>query len=139
MVEMHNAASGEAALFCFLVVSAEQRVTLGEEALTRACLNQFARILGAGARSPSTTLFQDWAADPRTAAAAHRGVGGLLAPDPAPWVTGPWRKCVALAGSATSPSEPGYLAGAVVAVTRSVDETLRKLGAGGRRAGNVEL
>jgi monoamine oxidase len=69
MMEMHDAttASVKAALFGFLGVAAEQRVLLGEEALTRACLDQFARIFGEEAGGPRATLFKDWAADPLTA------------------------------------------------------------------------
>jgi monoamine oxidase len=126
MVEMHDAttASGEAALFGFLGVGAEQRAALGEETLTRACLDQFARIFGADAKRPRATLFQDWAADPRTATVADRVAGGHPAPDPAPWVTGAWKERLALAGSETSPSEPGYLAGAVEAAARAVGDLL---------------
>jgi monoamine oxidase len=137
MAEMHDAttASGGAALFGFLGVGAEQRATLGEEALTRACLDQLARIFGADARSPRATLFKDWAADPWTATAADRGAGGHPAADSAPWVAGPWKERLALAGSETSPSEPGYLTGAVVAAGRAVAETREKLGAGGHVPG----
>jgi monoamine oxidase len=132
MVEMHDAttASGGAALFGFLGVSAEERATLGEEALTRACLHQFGRVFGPEAQSPRATLFKDWAADPLTATAADRSAGGHIAPDPAPWVAGLWRERLTLAGSETSPSEPGYLAGAVVAATQAVSETRQKLRAG---------
>ena len=133
MPEMHDAttASGQAALFGFLGVGADQRAALGEQALTRACLDQLARLFGAEARRPRATLFKDWAADPLTAAAADHVATGHPVPDPAPWVTGPWQARLALAGSETSPSEPGYLAGAVVAAARAVDETLRKALAGG--------
>lgn len=135
MAEMHDAttASGGAALFGFLGAGAEQRAALGEEALTRACVDQFARIFGADARGPRATLFKDWAADPRTATVADRGAGGHPAPDPARWVEGPWKERLALAGSETSASEPGYLAGAVAAAARAVAETLEKLGTVGRR------
>jgi monoamine oxidase len=136
MPEMHDAttASGQAALFGFLGVGAEQRAALGEQALTRACVDQFARIFGPEAQRPRATLFKDWAADPLTATAADRAAVGHPTPDPAPWVAGPWQARLALGGSETSPSEPGYLAGAVVAATRAVAETLQKLrtlGAGG--------
>ncbi|HEX8274203.1 MAG TPA: hypothetical protein VF615_16305 [Longimicrobiaceae bacterium] len=80
-------------------------------------------------RASRATLFKDWAADPLTA--ADRSAGGHVAPAPAPWVVGPWSERLALGGSETSPAEPGYLAGAVVAATQAVDKTLRKLGAGG--------
>lgn len=130
MPEMHDAttASGRAALFGFLGVGAEQRAALGEPALTRACLEQFARLFGPEAGRPRATLFKDWAADPLTATAADRAAGGHPTPDSAPWVAGPWQARLALGGSETSPSEPGYLAGAVVAAARAVAETLQKLG-----------
>lgn len=136
MPEMHDAttASGRAALFGFLGVGAEQRAALGEAVLTRACLDQLARLFGPEAERPRATLFKDWAADPLTATATDRVGGGHPTPDPAPWVTGPWRAHLTLAGSETSPSEPGYLAGAVVAATRAVADTLRTLGVGSNRA-----
>lgn len=129
MPEIHDAttASGQAALFGFLGVSADQRVALGDDALIRACLDQFERLFGAEARHPRATLLKDWAADPLTATADDRLSTGHVAPDPAPWVSGPWQARLALAGSETSPIEPGYLAGAVVAAARAVDETLRKV------------
>ncbi len=130
MAEMHDAttASGGAALFGFLGVGADQRAALGEEALTRACLDQIARVFGADARTPRATRFKDWAADPHTATAADRSAGGHPAPDLAPWVSGSWKEHLALAGSETSPTEPGYLAGAVAAAGRAVTETREKLG-----------
>lgn len=134
MVEMHDAttASGGAALFGFLGVGAEQRATLGEETLTRACLDQFARIFGVQARHPRATLFKDWAADPLTATPADRVAGGHILARDVSWVSGAWQKCLVLAGSETSPSEPGYLAGAVVAARRAVAETLVQLNVAAR-------
>ena len=128
MPEMHDAttASGRAALFGFLGVGADQRAALGAPALTRACLDQLARTFGPEAQRPRATLFKDWAADALTATAADRAAGGPPAADPAPWVTGPWQERRALGASETSPSEPGYLVGAVVAGARGVAETLRK-------------
>lgn len=133
MPEMHDAttASGQAALFGFLGIGVEQRATLGEEALTHACLDQLARLFGPDARRPHATLLKDWAADPLTAAPADRVAGGHPVPDSAPWVTGRWQDHLTLGGSEASPSEPGYLAGAVVAAARAVDETLRKVRTGG--------
>lgn len=124
MVEMHDAttASGGAALFGFLGMAAEQRAAIGEETLTRACLSQFARIFGTEATHPRATLFKDWAADPFTATAADSVASGHAVPVDASWVSEPWRDHLALAGSETSPSDPGYLAGAVVAAKRAVAE-----------------
>ncbi|MCH8686416.1 flavin monoamine oxidase family protein [Pedomonas mirosovicensis] len=129
MLEMHDAttASGRAALFGFIGVAAEQRAALGEEKLARTCLDQFARIFGDEARAPLATLIKDWAADPLTATPADRAAAGYILPSDAPWVTGPWQQRLALAGSETSPSEPGYLAGALIAAKRAAAETLGKL------------
>lgn len=130
MVEMHDAttASGRAALFGFLGLGAEQRASVGEESLTRACLDQFARIYGDEARRPRATLFKDWAADPLTSTPADRTAGGHIVPGETPWVSGPWQQRLVLAGSETSPSEPGYLAGAVSAAQRAVTAFLERTG-----------
>ena len=133
MPEMHDAttASGQAALFGFVGVGAEQRVALGEEALAHACVEQLARLFGPEACHPRATLLKDWAADPLTATPADSVAGGHPVPDPGPWVSGPWQDRLTLGGSEASPSEPGYLAGAVVAAARAADETIRKVTAGG--------
>jgi monoamine oxidase len=130
MVEMHDAttASGRAALFGFLGVGAEQRASIGEEALTRACLDQFARLYGDEARRPRATLFKDWAADPLTSTPADRAAGGHIVPGEAPWVSAPWQQRLVLAGSETSSSEPGYLAGAVFAAKRAVAAFFERTG-----------
>lgn len=122
MAEMHDAttASGAAALFGFIGIDAEQRAALGEAALTRACLEQLARMFGAEARTPRASRLKDWAADPLTATAADRAPSGHLVPYNDGWVTGAWRERLALAGSETSAVEPGYLAGAVAAAERAV-------------------
>ena len=132
MPEMHDAttASGHAALFGFLGIGADQRAAIGEHALTRACVEQFARLFGTQAQHPKATLFKDWAADPLTSTTGDRVATGHPEAGTAPWVAGPWQARLALAGSETSASEPGYLAGAVVAAARAVDETLQKLRAG---------
>ncbi len=131
MVEIHDAttASGRAALFGFLGIDAEQRAALGASTLTRACLDQFSRIFGSEAQNPRATLFKDWSADPLTATAHDRDAGGHLVPGDPSWVSGPWKERLVLASSETSPSEPGYLAGAVVAANLAVAETLAKLNA----------
>ena len=67
LAEVHDAttASGAAALFGFVGVGADQRAAAGTARLTRACLDQLARLFGAVATQPSATLLMDWAADPR--------------------------------------------------------------------------
>ena len=129
MTEVHDAttASGAAAIFGFLGVDAAQRATWGEAALVDACLDQLARIFGKQARAPRATLFKDWASDPLTATSADAVAGNHIMPDGRAWVTGPWRDRLVLAGSETSPIEPGYLAGAVEAAKGAVAEILGRL------------
>lgn len=129
MAEIHDAstASGAGALFGFFGIGAEHRAAMSEASMTRACLEQLARIFGAEAKTPQATLFKDWAADALTATPADRIMGGHPSAGKGLWVTGPWRDRLVLAGSETSPSEPGYLAGAVVAAQRAVHEVRAKL------------
>jgi monoamine oxidase len=117
MPEIHDAttASGRPALFGFVGLSADQRAALGEPALRDACMAQLVRLFGADAATPRTTLLKDWAADPFTATPLDRTPGGHPVPDAAPWVSDDWGRHLVFGGSETSRSEPGYLAGAVVA------------------------
>jgi monoamine oxidase len=131
MPEIHDAttASGHAALFGFVGIGADQRAALGDAALCHACLGQLERLFGSEAQRPTATLLKDWAADPLTATATDRVSTGHVVPSPVPWVTGRWQGRLILAGSETSASEPGYLAGAVTAAAQAVDETLRAVAA----------
>lgn len=133
MVEMHDAttASGQAALFGFLGVPAEQRQASGEAGLARACLAQFVRLFGREAEAPRGTLLKDWAADPLTATIADQSAEGHILAETAPWVRGAWAARLALGGSETSASEPGYLAGAVTAAGRAMVEILARHACGG--------
>lgn len=129
MPEIHDAttASGQAALFGFLGIGARQRAEVGEAALTEACIAQFARIFGPEAATPRATLYKDWAADPLTATRADRESVGHPAPAGL-WIDGPWRERLVQGGSETSPSEAGYLAGAVEASVLAVAEVRKRLG-----------
>ena len=130
MPEMHDAttASGQAALFGFIGIPASARAKLGREALRTACIEQFARLFGMEARTPTATIIKDWAADALTATAADADTSAHPAPDSnTPWVDGPWQQHLVLAGSETSPSEPGYLAGAVTATNLAAREILARL------------
>ncbi len=124
MLEMHDAttASGRAALFGFLGIGAAERATLSDDDITRACVEQFARLFGPEAASPTATILKDWAADPLTATAADAASSGH--PHAGTWVDGAWSGVLHLAGSEVSPTEAGYLAGAVEASRRAVDEAL---------------
>ncbi len=127
MLEMHDAttAGGEAALFGFLGVGAAERAEIGEPGLTDACIEQFVRIFGPEARAPRGTVFKDWAADPLTATPADPR--STSHPRPASsWVGGPWARRLVLASSETSPTEAGYLAGAVEASRLAVEAVLAR-------------
>ncbi|WP_064681711.1 flavin monoamine oxidase family protein [Rhizobium bangladeshense] len=129
LVEIHDAttASRKAALFGFLGVGAGQRATLGDAALKQACLGQLARLFGPAALAPRATLLKDWAADPLTSTAADQTGGDHPLPRDDHWVAGAWDQRLHLAGSETSPSEPGYLAGAVIAAGRAVADILSSM------------
>lgn len=130
MAEIHDAttASGRAALFGFVGMAAAQRATMGDAALNKACLAQLARLFGPEAAAPCATLLKDWAADPLTATASDQETAGHIMPSATPWISGPWATRFILAGSETSLSEPGYLAGAISAAERAVAEVLTLLG-----------
>lgn len=115
LLEIHDAttASGSAALFGFVGIGALERRTLREESITQASIAQFVRLFGQEAAVPTATLFQDWAADPLTATADDAVSSGH--PTAGDWVDGPWLGRLHLAGSEVSPTEAGYLAGAVQA------------------------
>ncbi|AGS25485.1 flavin monoamine oxidase family protein [Rhizobium etli] len=129
MVEIHDAttASGKAALFGFLGVGAGQRAATGEQVLKEACLTQLARLFGPPALKPRATILKDWAADPLTATAADRTGGAHPAPGSKEWVSAPWKDRLFLASSETSPSEPGYLSGAVSAAEEAVTKILSEI------------
>jgi monoamine oxidase len=132
LAEIHDATtvSGKAALLGFLGVSADQRSSMGEEALVKACVDQLVKLYGPQARKPRATLLKDWAADPYTATAEDRVASGHPRTSDKWRVTGAWQDCLSLGGSETSESEPGYLAGAISAAERSVSETIRRLESG---------
>lgn len=137
LAEVHDAttASGAAALFGFLGVGPDRRAAAGTAALTRACLDQLARLFGTAAGRPNATLLTDWAADGLTATVDDRRGGAHPLPQHGAWVTGPWQDRLSLAGSETSPTAPGYLAGAMDAAQRAVAETLGRLAPCGIGAG----
>lgn len=129
MAEIHDATTslGQAALFGFIALSADHRAAMGKESLIHACVDQLGRLFGAEARQPIATLFKDWSTDPLTATELDRAASEHPKPGNHLWVSGPWRQRLALGGSETSPTEPGYLVGAILAANRAANETLRKL------------
>lgn len=129
LVEIHDAttASGAAALFGFIGLPHMQRAAIGEDALARACVAQLVRLFGDRAARPRATLLKDWAADGLTATEADQTAQGHPVPSPGPWITSGWAEAVSLAGSETSATDPGYLAGALEGGARAAGETLGRL------------
>lgn len=70
---------------------------------------------------------KDWAADPFTATAADRTSGNHPLPGHGLWDSDQWAERLLMAGSETSASEPGYLAGAIETARRAVEEFLCRL------------
>jgi monoamine oxidase len=115
LAEIHDAttASGKAALFGFVGVPAANRAALGDEALIHAAIQQLVRLFGPEVGSPRATLIKDWAKDPWTATNADAVPSAHPAALAGEWVTGQWQGRLFMAGSEASPSDPGYLAGAI--------------------------
>lgn len=133
LVEIHDATPaaamratpgqpGVAGLFGFVGVPAAQRRQMGEDALVAAAVQQLVTLFGPEAGAPRATLFKDWAADPLTATELDWTGGAHPPGGTRDWVDGAWRGRITLAGSETSPTEPGYLAGAVHAAECAVAE-----------------
>lgn len=117
MSEIHDASTddGRAAVFGFIGIDAGRRAELGEERLKQACLGQLVRLFGDQASSPRAIFIKDWANEPLTAAALDQTPTGHPEPFTGPWSGATWRDVLTLAGSETSPVDPGYLSGAVTA------------------------
>jgi monoamine oxidase len=130
LAEIHDAttASGRAALFGFSGLGPEQRRAIGEAALARAALQQLARIFGPEAEHPRATLYKDWATDPLTATPADWTSAGHPHGDLSR-IEGPWARRLVLAGSEASPTEAGFLAGAIEASRRAAAEIAARLAA----------
>lgn len=126
LAEIHDAttASGQPALFGFVGMSAAQRQAIGRHDIVAASVRQLVTLFGPDAAEPRATLYQDWAADPLTSTEADWTDGAHPVAAGRDWVSGAWRGRVTLAGSETSPAEPGYLAGAVQAAECAAREVL---------------
>jgi monoamine oxidase len=129
LVEIHDAttAEGHAALFGFVGVPAAARAQAGETAVIAACVLQLGHLFGPLATQPKATLYKDWAADPLTATPDDLTASDHPSPTRQPWVEGQWQHRLALIGSETSRTEPGYLAGAHEAAEHGVAVLLAHL------------
>lgn len=127
MVEIHDVSmpGGHAALFGFVGVPAKVRGQVSDAELRAHCRAQLRRLFGDAAATPVGEALKDWAADPLTATDADQEASGHHADAPPSRVDGgPWQGCLSGIGSEWSPQFPGYLAGAVDAASRGVQQWL---------------
>ena len=128
MVEIHDASDipelgGSGALFGFIGVPASVRQSISEEVLKTYCRAQLVRLFGAEAENPKIEYLKDWAQEPFTATAADISSGGQHASAPASKATsGVWGNCLTGIGSEWSTQFPGYLAGAIDAADKGVQD-----------------
>ena len=131
MVEIHDASDvsdvsalgGSGAIFGFIGVPASARQSISEEALKFHCRAQLVRLFGAEAENPTIEYLKDWAQEPFTATAADISSDGQHASAPASKATsGIWENCLTGIGSEWSMQFPGYLAGAIDAANKGVQD-----------------
>jgi monoamine oxidase len=134
LAEIHDAGNshGIAALFGFIGIPARARDLLGDVALSQHCRAQLVRLFGQRAATPASEFLKDWAKDELTATAddqipAVHGTSSERLQD-----RGLWGERLLLAGSELSQAWPGYLAGALEAAERAVQELAEDLNFGRR-------
>ena len=125
LTEIHDAslATGEWAVFGFFGVPAHVRQSVSEMDLKAHCRAQMVRLFGEQADKPTAEYIKDWSQDAFTATTADASSSGqhTVAPTTKP-KTGLWQD--SLIGSASEWSEafPGYIAGAIDAANKAVQE-----------------
>ena len=128
LVEIHDATeekTGTAALFGFVGLSANQRVSLGYQSLADACLDQLGTLFGEKAKDPLYSCLKDWSLEPLVAAPQDLAEPPAHANFPMSRFTDELESLeLHLAGSEYARREPGYLEGALEAS----DHWLQRLG-----------
>ena len=128
MVEIHDVSDvsvlgGSGALFGFIGVPALVRQSVTEELLKSHCRAQLVRLFGAEAANPKREYLKDWAQQPFTATAADIIGNGQHASAPMSKATsGVWENCLTGIGSEWSMQFSGYLAGAIDAADKGVQD-----------------
>ncbi|MBC7727833.1 MAG: FAD-dependent oxidoreductase [Microbacteriaceae bacterium] len=125
--EIHDVSmpGGHAALFGFLGVPARVRRGLADDALRTHCRAQLARLFGEAAGRPVADALKDWAADPLTATDDDQDAAGHHAEPPERSSGGgSWLDRLIGVGCEWSLQFSGYLAGAVDAAARGVQQCL---------------
>ncbi|HAG40411.1 MULTISPECIES: FAD-dependent oxidoreductase [unclassified Pseudoalteromonas] len=130
MAEIHDASNpqGQAALFGFIGIPADDRKRISNEDLIAHCRAQLVRLFGTQAATPKADIIKDWAQDPLTA--THLDTHAANTHAPAPYITaqnGPWHQNLVGIGSEWSVQFPGYVAGAVDAANIGVELYLKNV------------
>lgn len=136
LVEIHDASNphGNAALFGFVGLPADRRQQLTRAELQSLCRAQLEALFGEKVKTPQSEFLQDWALEPYTATAQDSSASAHHAaapPNHAP--TGVWHHRLTGIGSEWSVEFPGYIAGAIDAVSVGVQNLLN------RQPNNVSL
>ena len=130
MVEIHDASvqGGSGAIFGFIGAPAPVRQSISETQLKAYCRAQLVRLFGAEAENPKREYLKDWAQEPFTATAADISSDGQHASAPvAKAASGVWKNCLTGIGSEWSTQFPGYLAGAIDAANKGVQDLPKSL------------
>ena len=125
MVEINDASvvDGSGAIFGFIGIPASVRQSLSDDVLKTHCRAQLVRLFGAQAEIPNREYLKDWAQEPFTSTAADASSDGQHAAAPTSKATsGVWENCLTGIGSEWSMQFPGYLAGAIDAANKGVQE-----------------
>jgi len=132
LVEIHDASpdDGLPALFGFVGLPAQARLTLGPDALQRKAVAQLARLFGSAASRPRAVRAMDWSADADTATAAdsvapsgHPAYGPIHSPGAA------WEGRLEFGGTEVAFHDGGYLEGALAAGVAAVERVLARAAA----------
>ncbi|WP_252730804.1 FAD-dependent oxidoreductase [Colwellia sp. E2M01] len=127
MAEIHDASNpeGQAALFGFIGIPADDRKHISNEDLITHCRAQLVRLFGAQAATPKADIIKDWAKDSLTATSLDTHATNTHAP--APDITaqnGPWHQSLVGIGSEWAMQFPGYVAGAIEAASHGIEQYL---------------
>jgi len=127
MIEIHDASvpDGKAALFGFLGVPAHNRKNIDDHDIKEHCRAQLVRLFGSEAATPNVDVIKDWAQAPFTATPKDLYPSGNhhFAPH-AVIKAGAWQQCLTGTGSEWSTQFPGYVAGAIEAARKGVEQYL---------------
>ncbi len=129
LMEVHDASipGGEAALFGFLGIPGAVRKRLPENEIKMMCRAQLGRLFGSRAETPKGEFLKDWSDDPLTSTEEDlQPSHGHSRPPQFTPATGVWKNRIVGIASEWSRQFPGYVAGAIDAANRGVEEIMSR-------------